>query len=194
MDHGNVDMIEQPTSAAPAVAGDEQLVADIQRFADESAWETLVARHRGRVRRLCAGRFSHAHLVEEGEVEVWWRVWRGLPAFRGRASFTTWLHRLTVNVCHDLDRARRRSIQRSGRTELLASEPAPDIEDWANERRAGMVHALATLSVSDRALLAARYDLGLGIDAIAERFGLGQSAVKMRIHRARSRLRSAIAA
>ncbi|PJF45383.1 MAG: hypothetical protein CUN48_19165, partial [Candidatus Thermofonsia Clade 3 bacterium] len=65
------------------------------------AFEALMRRHGGRIRAL-AMRFAHNPAdAEDLAQEVMLKVFFELPRFRGEAAFTTWLWRLTANLCID---------------------------------------------------------------------------------------------
>ena len=72
------------------------------RDGDQDAFGCLVRAYEKRVfaltRRLCADPSD----AEEAAQDAFLAVWQGLPNFRGEASFSTWLYRLTVNACTDI--------------------------------------------------------------------------------------------
>lgn len=73
---------------------------------DQDAFGCLVRAYEKRVfaltRRLCADPSD----AEEAAQDAFLAVWQGLPNFRGEASFSTWLYRLTANACADILRRR----------------------------------------------------------------------------------------
>src|SRR5467141_2642418 len=84
---------------------DAQLVARFQG-GDESAYDTLVLRHRAAVYRLAfrlVGRHAEADDVAQ---EAFLRAYRGLGRFRGEAAFGTWLTRIAVNLALNARRIR----------------------------------------------------------------------------------------
>jgi RNA polymerase sigma-70 factor (ECF subfamily) len=92
---------EADASAARVGAGAEDLAATLARAADGDidAFRVLYERHRADVARLVArmlgsGRTDHDDVLQE----VFLQVFRSLKDFRGQAKFSTWLHRVTVNV------------------------------------------------------------------------------------------------
>jgi len=99
-----------PVTPARAVPGAEPL-SEVARAAagDVRAFEALYRLHLARVHSLVR-RMTGGRDADELTQDVFVRVWQKLGTFRGDASFTTWLHRLTVNVVIErfrIDQARR---------------------------------------------------------------------------------------
>ena len=129
------------------------------------------------------------------------RVLRRLGSFRGDSSFSTWLFRVTANEALMLMRSQRRHRARlveGMELDDLAALPASkddlsergDAAIVSNERDARVRTALAELPDDYRDVVVAHYHLDLGLQEIAERFDLTESAVRSRLHRARARLRT----
>jgi RNA polymerase sigma-70 factor, ECF subfamily len=75
----------------------------INRFCqgDESAFKTLVLRHREKVRNIVFLTLGNADQVDDISQEVFITVFRKLDTFKFESQFTTWLYRITVNKCKD---------------------------------------------------------------------------------------------
>ncbi|MFO0677706.1 MAG: sigma-70 family RNA polymerase sigma factor [Polyangiaceae bacterium] len=136
------------------------------------------------------------------------RVFRHLGSFRGDANFTTWLFRVTANEALMLLRSQRRQ-----RARIAADVPWEDVDGstlgaslaaerddgsettlgdaaFASKERETLVRsALADLPDDYRNIVVAHYHLDLGLQEIADRFELTESAVRSRLHRARIYLR-----
>jgi RNA polymerase sigma-70 factor (ECF subfamily) len=130
------------------------------------------------------------------------QVVRRIGSFRGDSSFSTWLFRVTANEALMMMRSQRRHRARlveGLELEDLASLPAAndaaeversDVSASNHERDARIRTALAELPDDYRDVVVAHYHLDLGLQEIADRFDLTESAVRSRLHRARSRLRA----
>jgi RNA polymerase sigma-70 factor (ECF subfamily) len=130
------------------------------------------------------------------------QVVRRLGSFRGDSSFSTWLFRVTANEALMLMRSQRRHRARLVEGldfEDLASLPAVNDAETetrgdvraANEQRDARVRsALEELPEDYRSVVLAHYHFDLGLQEIADRFRISESAVRSRLHRARSRLRA----
>jgi len=128
------------------------------------------------------------------------QVVRRLGSFRAEASFSTWLFRVTANEALMLMRSRRRHRARfveGLEWEELATLPAmndteadPDLGVSAKQRDERVRDALGELPQDYRDVVIAHYHMDLGLQEIADRLAITESAVRSRLHRARSRLRT----
>lgn len=125
---------------------------------------------------------------------------RRLGSFRAESSFSTWLFRVTANEALMLMRSRRRHRARVVEGldwEELATLPSSndnehsiDTSAEVRERDARVREALEELPDDYRDVVVAHYHMDLGLQEIADRLDITESAVRSRLHRARSRLRS----
>jgi RNA polymerase sigma-70 factor (ECF subfamily) len=127
------------------------------------------------------------------------QVVRRIRSFRGDSSFTTWLFRVTANEALMLMRSQRR--QRARVVEGLdledlsvlptarSNQPDDDSASLA-EREAHVRTALGELPDDYRDVVVAHYHEDLGLQEIAQKFMVSESAVRSRLHRARVRLRA----
>jgi len=134
------------------------------------------------------------------------QVVRRLGSFRGDSSFSTWLFRVTANEALMLMRSQRRHRARvvAGlELEDLASLPAMndgDVEERTDvmvmnrERDARVRAALDSLPQDYREVVLAHYNEDLGLQEIADRLHLTESAVRSRLHRARTSLKGILLA
>ena len=129
------------------------------------------------------------------------QIVRRLGSFRAEASFSTWLFRVTANEALMLMRSRRRHRARVVEGldwEELAVLPSMNDNDpmqvdvgAANrERDARIRDALKELPEDYRDVVVAHYHMDLGLQEIADKLAITESAVRSRLHRARTRLRT----
>ena len=141
--------------------------------------------------------------VEDLTQEVFLRLFRALPGFRGEAQVSTYLYRITVNVAQD-EWKRRRRVERPLRS--LSDEeagwgdrlrhPARNAEEaMADEEFAQAVdRELLKLSEVERAVLVLYHQEEQSYAAIATVLGVPVNTVRTHLHRGRSRLREALRA
>jgi len=167
---------------------------------DVSAFARLVHEHSGLVYRV-ALRILGENEAQDASQEVWVRVWRSLPGFRGESAFTTWLYRITVNTCLN---ERRKAGNRAAREYLgdgaLPPMPAPrspenDPETAAlgAERRSNLVQALQDVRPDHRAALVLRHMEGLSYAEVASALGVPDGTAKGWVNRGRAALLVALA-
>jgi RNA polymerase sigma-70 factor, ECF subfamily len=129
--------------------------------------------------------------------EAYLRALRGLPRFRGEARFSTWLYRVTANCASDqLERCRR---SRHDQLDLDAADAAhiadrrpehdPEASASAGDERALLAEALLRLPWRLRQVVVLRDIYDLTHKSIAAELGTSEAAAKVRLQRARKRLR-----
>ena len=129
------------------------------------------------------------------------QIVRRLGSFRAESSFSTWLFRVTANEALMLMRSRRRHRARVVEGldwEELATLPSMndneitqvDVGVEHRERDARVRDALKELPEDYRDVVVAHYHLDLGLQEIADKLAITESAVRSRLHRARTRLRT----
>jgi RNA polymerase sigma-70 factor (ECF subfamily) len=187
---------------------DEAALIDRCRKGDSAAFDCLVSAHAPRVFNLAYRMLGSRQDAEDAAQEAFLRAYSSLGKFRQGAKFSTWLHRITVNVC--LDELKRRgsrpqpfsSLQDEQRgnpaepTEILC--PAGSGQDPAEiaVRRAEqeeIEQALFSLPAHQRAVVVMCDIEGLTYEEAAEALNTGVGTVKSRLHRARERLRQLLA-
>lgn len=125
--------------------------------------------------------------------EAYFRAYRGLKRFRGDAQFTTWLYRITANCAstHLGKRARNRHEELPDDAPLVDAglRGNPEANASHREMREHLQEALAELPPRLRAVVVLRDIYDLPHEAIAAELGISESAAKVRLHRARRKLR-----
>lgn len=163
------------------MADDRELVRAHLR-GDRAAFSTLVDRHQRRVYNVAFRMLGRPEDAADATQDVFVTCLRKLSGYRGDAAFTTWLHRVTVNVC--LDALRRRSREQPARDE---DGPEPSSRDVADAAVAAAdVHRALSLLPDEFRVPLVLHDLqDLPYDEIAEVLGAPVGTVKSRIHRGR---------
>lgn len=130
------------------------------------------------------------------------QVVRRISSFRGHASFTTWLFRVTANEALMLMRSQRRlrahlavDVDVDDADSLLGLTDSGPVENPAveQERETVVRNALSQLPEHYREVVTAHYHNDLGLQEIAAQLSVTESAVRSRLHRARTRLRGLLA-
>ncbi len=178
----------------------------IQAFlgGDRGAFERLAARHQNKVFGMCFRLLGSRSLAEEAAQEVLVKVYKNLHRFRGESRFSTWLYRVTLNHCrnvqayrarrhekrHDSLDADREDAEGNTRKRELA-DGGPDAEDeLLKQERLEMLRVeLAQLDPIWKEILVLRDVEGRSYEEIGEALELPPGTVKSRLHRARSQLK-----
>jgi RNA polymerase sigma-70 factor (ECF subfamily) len=154
---------------------------------DVEAYEMIYRQHVGRVHALCLRMARNRSEAEELTQETFVRVWQRLGSFRGESAFSTWLHRVTVNVVIA-------ELRRSGRwRERFLSRESEDAVAAQPAFTAGgdldLERAIANLSPQARLVFVLHDVEGYKHEEIAEQTGLAVGTSKAHLHRARRLLR-----
>ena len=179
------------SNAMLVAVGDSTDVALAAR-GDRQAFERLYRTHSSRVYSLCTRMSGSRTKGEELTQDVFVRTWEKLPQFRGESAFSTWLHRLAVNVVLN---ARKTEGKQASRTD----EGDVDDERWNGAARAPMyiermdlAEAIANLPAGARKVFVLHDVEGFKHEEIAEMCGITSGGSKAQLHRARLLLREAL--
>ena len=167
---------------------------------DREAFEKIVEAYEKYVFSICYRMTGNREDAADLSQEVFLKIWRGLPSFRFGCSFSTWIYRVTNNLCIDFLRSRSRradTISSDATNEdgdpLLpeAADSAAGPEELAAEAdmRAQLYRAMDELDEEYKQALVLRAVSGLNYAEIAEILGIREGTVKSRISRAREKIR-----
>jgi RNA polymerase sigma-70 factor (ECF subfamily) len=177
--------------------GDDELIRLFVAGGDRAAFECLVRRYALPIRRLLYGLFcGNREDMEDAEQEVVVALFRSLPRFGFRSSFSTFYYRLARNRAIDL--IRRRERERRSLRRLAAAVPPervghPEEIALAEVARGEAMSVLATLAAEQRAVVLLREVEGLSLEEISRVLRVPQGTVKSRLHRARRQIERRLA-
>lgn len=182
--------LTEPTTAEASHHADPDVA--LAAAGDRRAFERLYQQHVTRVFSLCARMVNDRGRAEELTQDVFVRAWEKLHLFRGDAAFTTWLHRIAVNVVLNDRKTEGRQRARfeedddgDGIASLSARPHAPG-------DRMDLEAAIAKLPKGARRVFTL-YDIeGYKHEEIADLLGVTTGATKAQLHRARLLLREAL--
>lgn len=163
---------------------ERELVARCQAD-DDAAFAELVDRYKNLVYAMIYRMVADRSQVDDLAQEVFLKVHRGLPYFRGEARLSTWIYRIVANVCVQ-ERGRRRELTI---TEDLPERSSVDGSFADLELRDRLEKAIAQLPDHYRLLIAAHYLKGVQYEALAETLNMPLGTVKTNLHRAKRQLR-----
>jgi RNA polymerase sigma-70 factor (ECF subfamily) len=189
--------MEGRAPAGKSGAYDRELVRRAQAN-DEEAYEELIRRHQQRVFAVASGILRRHEDVEDIAQQVFIKAYFSLKRFDGRAAFSTWLYRITLNECWDLLRKKKvrpllyeADLSEEQALRVAGAESAegagPDIRQRL-ETRQRVERLLAGLDERDRLMLMLKEVEGFSIEEIAEVLELNANTVKVRLFRARRRV------
>lgn len=154
---------------------------------DISAFDDLVSRHQERVFALAHHMLCNAEDAADIQQETFLLAWRKLRGFRGEASFKTWLHRITVNLCIGHKRKKNVTVPCDQTVEDEPCCPGQSAMACQNKLIDSIAvrQLLADMPHRQRCLLLLREVDGMSIDEIADLTGSSYSAVTQQLWRVR---------
>lgn len=184
----------------PSRAGhleDDQALVERARRGDHEAFGLLAERHQTRLRRTLYRLLRDCDAAYDAVQEAITRAWLNLERFEGRSQFSTWLTRIGINEAYrQLERAGARGRARELEFDEAVGERVPD---WASlpdaifesrEFLGAVERRLGELPDDYRVAVVLRDVEGLGTAEAAELLGIGERALKSRLHRGRMALRA----
>jgi RNA polymerase sigma-70 factor (ECF subfamily) len=164
---------------------------------DEDAFPLLVRRHQGRLYNICLRVVRDREDAMDLTQEAFARIAERISGFAGASTFSTWSHRLTINLCLDFLRRKKARPEAPLAEDEHVLEPAdsrPGPEELAVGRVDGVPlwEAVAALDEDYRQVVVLADVEGISMDEIAQALDIPVGTVKSRLHRARARLLAAL--
>mgnify|MGYP005761019149 FL=1 len=176
---------------------DKHILARARR-GELDAFEELVRQYEKRVYAVALRSSGSPEDAADITQEVFLRAWRSIESFRGDSGFSTWLFRITMNLC--VDHARHKNAQPQTQPLVVGEEdaerpipdPAPTPEEHLENSELGheLAAALDEVSEEHRRIVLLRDVSGLSYTEIAEVLEISEGTVKSRLSRARIALRT----
>lgn len=205
--------IPTPGARANAVTdqpgGTDMALVERVRRGEPAAWNEFIRRYQDRLFAVCVRMVHNRDLATDLAQDAFVKIIQGLPTFDGRSKLSTWMIRITMNVC--LSRLRSEKLRRHASLEGLAEnssasgqntnreggfrqerEQTPVASVEAHEDRQRVLEALRTLDPEQRAVLILCDAQGHSYEEIAEVMSVAVGTVKSRLFRARTALREAV--
>jgi RNA polymerase sigma-70 factor (ECF subfamily) len=168
---------------------DEELVSLLQKEMDADRFAVLYDRYSTKVYQKCVGMTRERDLAKDLTHDIFLKIFVSLSKFDHRSKFGTWVYSVTYNYC--LDTLRKNQRHREEDIDERTQEGLPT--DTTSEaallglRAERLDHVLEQLDAMDRGVLLMKYEDELPVTDMMATLGIGESAVKMRLMRARER-------
>lgn len=199
-----------PERFRPDDSLDLALVEQIRR-GEPSAWTGLVARYQNRLFSVCLRMVHNREMAADLTQDSFVKIIQGVGSFDGRSKLSTWMIRITMNVC--LSKLRSEKLRRHASLDAIQDGSGPGGANGArargfeqskelgaaesveaDEERALVLAALRELDPDQRAVLILCDSQGQSYDQIAEVMNVAVGTIKSRLFRARTALREAVEA
>ena len=150
--------------------------------------ERLVAQYQGAVLRTCYLYLCDRSQAEDAVQETFLKVYRNLDSFRGESSEKTWILKIAMRTCYDMNHSGwSRFFNRRVTPEMLPEAAVP-----FEEKDDTLTRAVIRLPIRLREVILLYYYQGLNVNEIADALGISQPSVSGRLKRGRERLKAAL--
>ncbi len=173
------------------------LVARVQKR-DEMAFRELVERYQNKVFSIIYGILRNRNDAEDISQQVFTKIYSSIGNFDSRSSLLTWIYKITVNECYDYLRKKRvrklvyeSDINEDDSRLMENSEVTQDRNvavDTQLAQRDLLLKILDKISDEDRALILLKEVEGHSVEELAQRTGMNENTVKVKLFRARQKL------
>jgi RNA polymerase sigma factor (sigma-70 family) len=184
-------LLDERSPSVPVPApGPVPVDVSLAATGDRRAFERVYREHVDRVYAICTRMLADRVLAEEVTQDVFVRVWEKLPGFRGESAFSTWLHRVAVNVVLS-----RRKVASLHHARTVDDEDAIGLAVGRTVSvgdRLDLESAIAGLPNGARRVFVLHDVEGFTHEEIGEQLGITPGGSKAQLHRARMLLRAAL--
>ncbi|HEY6503615.1 MAG TPA: RNA polymerase sigma factor [Chitinophagaceae bacterium] len=161
---------------------------------DQQAYATLVNRYQSYVFTLTLRFTKNREDAEEVAQDIFIKAYRALADFKGNSKFSTWLYTIVNNTCITFLRKKRleiHSLDKEGVFEVADSMDSGFRANMVEQKsKVAMVNnAIGLLSPDDAEIITLFYKSEQSLEEIAQILGLETNTAKVRLHRARTRLK-----
>ena len=185
--------------ASPLALADIEIVRRV-RAGDSALFEILMRRHNQKVYRAVRAVVKEESEAEDVMQQAYLNAFTHLDQFEERSQFSTWLIRISLNEAFGRRRKMRQyesmaqpsSDSDREKNALISPQADPERQAYAQELRRVLESAVDTLPETYRTVFMLRDIEGLSTSEAAAGLGLGDEAVKTRLHRARAMIRRAV--
>ena len=177
----------------------EKILITKSQDGDVRAFEELIAAYQKQIYNIAYRLIGNYHDASDMTQETIIKIFRSIRGYRGEASFSTWIYRITVNTCRDELSKRQRKKENS--YDIEDGEVFNELADYSsipenileNERiRQYLEKLILSLSPEYRIVMVLREQSGFSYQEIAEYLNISIGTVKSRINRARKSLQRKI--
>ncbi|MEH6536179.1 MAG: sigma-70 family RNA polymerase sigma factor [Psychroserpens sp.] len=171
---------------------DEELVSSIVKDNNTLLFEVLYDRFAGLVYNKCYGFAKDEDEAKDLTQDVFLKLFVKLASFKGKSKFSTWLYAFTYNHCvnyvtrNTAKKLEKQSVDYADIENI--SEDYDESSDFSDMRVEKLQKALELVSPDEKMILLLKYQDNLSIKEIESVLDIGESAVKMRIKRAKDKL------
>ncbi|MEO1262547.1 MAG: sigma-70 family RNA polymerase sigma factor [Bacteroidota bacterium] len=166
---------------------DIDLIQEYLRTKDSRHFTALYRKYSGKVYGKCISLLREEHMAKDATQDIFMKIFLNLGQFGAQSKFSTWVYSITYNYCIDVIRKKKKM------SSIFSDEMerVPDVVDEVHDEALltmevnRLREVLNEIPVGDKAILLMKYQDGLQIRDIANILDKTESAIKMKIKRAK---------
>lgn len=171
---------------------DEEIIEQILLKQDSSLIAVLYDRYGNKVYRKCISFVKEAAIAEDLTHDIFIKVYLNLNSFKNKSKFSTWLYSITYNFCIDFLRKNKKENlvaieDDNGR--MIKDVEIESLDEFQQIEPEQLERLLEKVKADEKMILLMKYQEDLTIKDIQSIFNISESAVKMRIKRAKEKIR-----
>lgn len=170
---------------------DEEIVELSMASGDPKYFAVLYDRFALRIYQKCMSFTKNEAEAKDLAHDVIVKIYMSLPKFSGRSKLSTWIYSITYNYCVDAQSKKRKELTLSEELKLESSDfeiDEPSDAELMDININVLNELLEKISTAEKSLLLMKYQDGMTIKEIAKVTGFGESAIKMKLKRSKSKL------
>ena len=185
----NLSEEENPVNKNLRTLNDNEIIYQIVKNGKKSYYVELISRYHKKIIAKCYGLLKDHSLSKEFANDILSKAYEKLPDFQGSSSFATWLYTIAYNHCIDFLRKKKRLHYPSWNNQNVIPEIIDEQEeDFTDLNYTRLIAIMDKIHPEEKALILMKYQDGLSLKQIAIALQISESALKMRLKRAKSRI------
>lgn len=175
----------------PKQPSDEELIQEIVETQNSVKIGVLYERYADKVYRKCLSFVKDEAIAEDLTHDIFIKLYMNLASFKGKSKFSTWLYSITYNFCIDYIRKRkkRKTVSVEEERGFVDDMEVESLDDFQDMKVTQLAAVLEQVKVEEKMILLMKYRENMSIKDIQESLNVSESAVKMRIKRAKEKVR-----
>jgi len=171
---------------------DEEVIKHILDSGSMQYIEVLYDRYSQKVYRKCLSFVKQPSIAQDITHDIFIKVYMNLGSYRSQSRFSTWLYSITYNYCIDFLRKgkKQKMVSMENQSQAMESLEDDEPEELPYIEIDRLTKIMDQISSEEKMILLMKYKDGMSIKDIKEVFEISESATKMRIKRAKEKVRS----
>lgn len=173
------------------MASDEYLIEEFNKNHKNIYFDLLYERYKNKVYGKCLSMLNDVEISQDAMQEIFIKVLLSIGNFKNDSRFSTWLYSITYNYCIDVIRRGGKlafeNLTDNKEANAIYDENEDEYQKLFEIKVERLENILEKIPTSDKSILLMKYQGDLSIKQISEIFGKSESAIKMKIKRAKEK-------